>query len=138
MGGLAQPRGVPVFKGVPDGRELTGKARPERLRDPLERVGIVPAGGHQDTGVEQLRPRSVRRRADAHDAVDRRPEFRGPDGLGEEVVHAGREAALPVFTPGARRQRDDGQMAAGRLFPLPDFSDDLETVQARHVDVEEQ
>ncbi len=138
MGGLAQPRGVPVFEAVPDGRELTGKAGPERLNDPLKRLGIVSADGHQDAGVHQLLPWSIGRRADTHDAVDRRPEFREPDGLGQEVVHAGREAALPVFTPGSRRQRDDGQMAAGRLLPLPDFSDDLETVQARHVDVEEQ
>ena len=74
-------RGASPSRGRPDGRELAGKAGPERLGDPLERGGIVPAGGQQHAGVEQVRPRSVGRRGDAHDAVDRRPEFRGRIGL---------------------------------------------------------
>jgi hypothetical protein len=33
------------------------------------------------------------------------------DRLGQEVVHAGREAALAILFSGARGQGDDGQVA---------------------------
>ena len=71
-------------------------------------------------------------------SVDRRPQVGGPDRLGQEVVHAGRQAPLAVFLPRARRQGDDGQMAPRGPLPLPDRLDDLEAVQLRHVDVQEQ
>ena len=70
--------------------------------------------------------------------VDRREQLRGPDRLREVVVHAGREAALAVFLPRARRQGDDRQMSPGRPLPLPDRPHDLEAVELRHVDVQEQ
>ena len=72
------------------------------------------------------------------DPVDGREELRGPDRLREVVVHAGREAVIAVFLPRARRQGDDGQMSPGGPLPLPDRPHDLEAVELRHVDVQEQ
>ena len=72
-----------------------------------------------------------------HDSVDRGPQVGGADRLGQKIVHAGREAAFPVLWPRARRQGDDGQMAARDSLPLPYRLDDAETVQLRHVDVQE-
>ena len=65
-------------------------------------------------------------------------QLRGPDRLGQEIVHAGRQAALAVFFPRPCRQGDDGQMSPRGPLPLPDRPDDLEAVQLRHVHVQEQ
>ena len=45
---------------------------------------------------------------------------------------------LVVFLPCARRQGDDGQMSPGGPLPLPDRPHDLEAVELRHVEVQEQ
>ena len=78
------------------------------------------------------------RRTGAHDPFDRGPQVGGLDRLGQEVVHAGRQAPLAVLLPRPRRQGDDGQVAPRGALPLPDRPDDLEAVQLRHVDVQQQ
>ena len=91
------------------------------------RVGPPPASGRSSRGI----------RGGSYLPVDRREEFRGPDRLGEVVVHPGREAVVVVFLP-RRRQGDDGQVSPGGPLPLPDRSHDLEAVEFRHVEVQEQ
>jgi len=88
------------------------------------------------TRGEQIRPRRLGRRARTHEPVHRRPQVGRLDRLGEEVVHAGREAALAILFPGARGRGDDGQVAPRRPFSLAQRLSDLEAVQFRHVDVE--
>ena len=47
----------------------------------------------------------------ASTAIDDREELRGAEGLGQEIVHAGREAALAIFLHRVCRQGDDGQVS---------------------------
>ena len=56
--------------------------------------------------------------------------------LDEVVVTTDRDGLLEVLVAGACRQEDDRGPFA-RLFELADAPRDLETVQARHDDVEE-
>ena len=72
------------------------------------------------------------------DPVDGCQQVGGTDRLGQEFIHAGCEAALAIFLPGARGQGNDRQVSPRGQLPLPDRLDDLETVQLRHVDVQEQ
>src|SRR3954447_21484706 len=74
----------------------------------------------------------------SEDAVDGCQQIGGTDRLGLEVIHAGGEAALAILFPGARRQRNDWQVSPGSQLPLPNCSNDLEAVQLRHVNVQEQ
>ena len=74
----------------------------------------------------------------AEDPVDGCQQVSGTDRLGLEINHAGREAALAILFPGARRQRNDGQVSPRGQLPLPNCSNDLEAVQLRHVNVLEQ
>ena len=74
----------------------------------------------------------------ASNPIDGRPEIDGLDRLGQEIVHAGRKAALAVFSPRAGRQGNDGQMAPGGPLVIADRLDDLEAVQFRHVHIQEQ
>src|SRR5262245_57188077 len=102
---------------------------PERLRQLRQRGGITPANVQEGPRVEQIGLWLSGRRARPYDPVDRRPQVGGADWFGQEVVHAGRQAALAVLLPRARRQGDDGQMAPCRPLPLTDRPDDLEAVQ---------
>src|SRR5215469_16255332 len=72
------------------------------------------------------------------DPVDGCHQFGGTDRLGLEIIHAGCEAALAILFPGARRQGNDWQVSPGGQLPLPNRLYDLETVQLRHVNVQEQ
>src|SRR2546427_8462661 len=72
------------------------------------------------------------------DPVDGCQQVGGTDRLGLEVIHAGCEAALAVLFPGARRQGNDWQVSSRGEFPLPNRLYDLEAVQLRHVNVQEQ
>ena len=74
----------------------------------------------------------------SEDPVDGRQQVGGTDRLGQEVIHAGCEAALAILFPRARRQGDDGQVSPRGQLPLPNCSNDLEAVQLRHVNVQEQ
>ena len=60
--------------------------------------------------------------------VDGCQQVGGTDRLGLEVIHAGCEAALAILLPGARRQRNDGQVSPRGQLPLPNRLDDLEAV----------
>src|SRR5712664_2214453 len=62
----------------------------------------------------------------------------GTDRLRLEIIHAGCETALAILFPGARRQGNDGQVSPRGQLPLPNRLYDLETVQLRHVNVQEQ
>ena len=72
------------------------------------------------------------------DPADSCPQVSSVERLGEVVVHARLQAPLAVLIPRARGQGDDGQVASRRSLALPDCPDDLEAVQLRHVNVEEQ
>src|SRR5437016_9894593 len=74
----------------------------------------------------------------SQDAVDGCQQVGGTDRLGLEVIHAGCEAALAILFPGARRQGNDWQVSPRGQLPLPNCSNDLEAVQLRHVNVQEQ
>src|SRR5438552_19114440 len=74
----------------------------------------------------------------SEDPVDGRQQVGGTDRLGLEVIHAGCEAALAILFSGARRQGNDWQLSPRGPFPLPNCLDDLEAVQLRHVNVQEQ
>ena len=74
----------------------------------------------------------------AEDPVEGCQEVGGTDRLGLEVIHACCEAALAIFFPGARRQGNDWQVSPGGQLPLPKHLYDLEAVQLRHVNVQEQ
>ena len=74
----------------------------------------------------------------SEDPVDGCQQVGGTDRLGLEVIHAGCEAALAILFPGARRQGNDGQVSPRGQLPLPNRLYDLEAVQLRHVNVQEQ
>src|SRR5713226_2652757 len=74
----------------------------------------------------------------SEDSVDGCQQVGGTDRLGLEIIHAGCEAALAILFPGARRQGNDWQMSARAELPLPNRLYDLEAVQLRHVNVQEQ
>ena len=74
----------------------------------------------------------------SEDPVDGRQQVSGADRLGQEFIHAGCEAVLAILFPGARRQGNDRQVSPRSQLPLPNRLDDLEAVQLRHVDVQEQ
>ena len=74
----------------------------------------------------------------AKDPVDGRQQVCGTDRLGLEIIHSGSEAALAVLFPGPRRQGNDGQVSSRGQLSLPNCLDDLEAVQLRHVNVQEQ
>src|ERR1700693_1926602 len=74
----------------------------------------------------------------SEDPVDSRQQVGGTDWLGLEIIHAGCETALAIFSPGARRQGNDGQVSPRGQLPLPNCLNDLEAVQLRHVNVQEQ
>src|SRR5215472_3503188 len=74
----------------------------------------------------------------AEDPVDGCQQVSGTDRLGPEIIHAGREAALAILFPGARRQGNDWQVSPRGPLPLPNRLNDLEAVQLRHVNVLEQ
>ena len=74
----------------------------------------------------------------SEDPVDGCQQVGGTDRLGLEVIHAGCEAALAILFPGARRQGNDGQVSPRGQLPLPNRLNDLEAVQLRHVNVQEQ
>src|SRR5215207_1347299 len=74
----------------------------------------------------------------SEDPVDGRQQVGGTDRLGLEVIHAGCEAALTILFPGASRQGNDGQVSPRGQLPLPNRLYDLEAVQLRHVNVQEQ
>src|ERR1700736_5998246 len=74
----------------------------------------------------------------SEDPVDGCQKVGRTDRLGLEVIHAGCEAALAILFPGARRQRNDWQMSSRGQLPLPNRLYDLEAVQLRHVNVQEQ
>ena len=69
--------------------------------------------------------------------INHSPQVGGLDRLGEKLIHAGCQAALPVFRPGTRRQRDHRQMSASGALPLANGPSDLETVQLRHVYIQQ-
>src|SRR6516165_1374586 len=69
----------------------------------------------------------------AEDPVDGCQQVSGTDRLGLEIIHAGREAALAILFPRARRQGNDWQVSPRGQLPLPNCSNDLEAVQLRHV-----
>ena len=83
---------------------MIGQASPKFLRNLLERVGIAPAGGQEHTRVEQACAGRLELRG--ADPIDGRPQVSGPDGLGQEIVHAGREAPLAVLLSRPRRPND--------------------------------
>src|SRR5439155_16336849 len=74
----------------------------------------------------------------SEDPLDGCQQVGGTDRFGLEVIHAGCEAALAILFPGASRQGNDGQVSPRGQLPLPNRSYDLEAVQLRHVNVEEQ
>src|SRR5271163_2020382 len=74
----------------------------------------------------------------SEDPVDGGKQVGGTDRLGLEVIHAGCEAALPVLFSGTRRQGNDWKVSPCGQLPLPDCLYDLEAVQLRHVNVQEQ
>jgi len=72
------------------------------------------------------------------DPVDGCQQVGGTDWLGLEIIHAGGEAPFAILFPGARRQGNDGQVFARGRLPLPNCLNNLEAVQLRHVNVQEQ
>src|SRR3954471_23402324 len=74
----------------------------------------------------------------SEDPVDGRQQVGGTDRLGLEVIHAGLEAALAILFPRARRQGNDWQVPPRGQLTLPKRLYDLEAVQLRHVNVQEQ
>ena len=74
----------------------------------------------------------------SEDPVDGCQQVGGTDRLGQEVIHAGCEAALAILFPRARRQGNDWQVSPRGQLPLPNRPNDLEAVQLRHVNVQEQ
>src|SRR5580700_4695249 len=72
------------------------------------------------------------------DPVDGCQQVGGTDWLGLEIIHAGGEAALAILSPGARGQGNDWQVTPCGQLPRPNCSNDLEAVQLRHVNVQEQ
>ncbi|HEX4592475.1 MAG TPA: hypothetical protein VH120_21275 [Gemmataceae bacterium] len=74
----------------------------------------------------------------SEDSVDSRQKVGGTDRLGLKVIHTGCEAALLILFPAARRHGNDGQVSPSGQLPLPNRSNDLKTVQLRHVIVQEQ
>src|SRR6266436_9882081 len=72
------------------------------------------------------------------DPVDGCKQVGVTNWLGLEIIHAGGEAPLAILFPGARRQSNDGQVSPRGQLPLPNCLNDLETVQLRHVNVQEQ
>src|SRR5207253_3726857 len=123
---FAQAWCVPICEGIVNRLEVIRQASSKRLTDILQNDGVASAGSQEHTWVEQARSRSVGRRPCINDPVNGRPQVRGLDRLGEEIVHAGREAPLAVFFARARRQSHDRQMAARRLLLLSYCLDDLE------------
>src|SRR5450755_2513492 len=74
----------------------------------------------------------------SEDPVDGCQQVGGTAWLGLKIIQAGGEAALAILFPGARRQGNDGQVSPRGQLPLPNCLNDLETVQLRHVNVQEQ
>src|SRR5438445_8676944 len=74
----------------------------------------------------------------SEDPVDGCQQVGGTDRLALEIIHSGCEAALAILLPGARRQGNDGQVSPRGQLPLPNLLYDLEAVQLRHVNVQEQ
>src|ERR1700719_5100435 len=74
----------------------------------------------------------------SEDSVDGRQQVGGTDRLGLEVIHAGCEPPVAILFPGASRQGNDGQVSPRGQLPLPNRLYDLEAVQLRHVNVQEQ
>src|SRR5260221_9452573 len=74
----------------------------------------------------------------SEDPVDGCQQIDGTDRLSLEVIHAGCEAALAILFPGPRRQGNDGQVSPLSQLPFPYRLYDLEAVQLRHVNVQEQ
>src|SRR5262245_20507323 len=74
----------------------------------------------------------------SEDPVDGCQQVSGTDRLGLEIIHAGCEAALAILFPGARRQGNDWQVSPRGQLPLANRLNDLEAVQLRHVNVQEQ
>src|SRR4051812_40264057 len=72
------------------------------------------------------------------DSVDGCQQVGGTDWLGLEIIHAGGAAALAILFPGARSQSNDGQVSSRGQLLLPNRPNDLEAVQLRHVNVQEQ
>ena len=104
------------------------QASPKCLTNLLQDDGVAPAGGQQHTRIEQAWRRWVGGRGRTRDPVNRRPQVGGLDRLGQEIVHACREAPLAVFFPRARRQGDDGQMAPHGPLTIANRLDNLEAV----------
>src|ERR1700719_1578187 len=72
------------------------------------------------------------------DPVDGCQQVGGTNWFGLEIIHPGCEAALAILFPGARRQGNDWQVSPRGQLPLSNRPNDLEAVQVRHVNVQEQ
>src|SRR5439155_20901074 len=75
--------------------------------------------------------------ASAH-AFDFRPESIPVDRLGKKSVHAGSEAELAILGSRSRCQRDHRQVPAGHTLFGADALDPLKTIEAGHVQIEQQ
>ncbi len=148
MRGLAQSRRMPVPQGIAHLGQSGRHIGLEILAHPAQPLRIVPAGDAQSDGVEQMpallgipparRRNSVRPSRCPHQPVDGRQQFRGPNRLGQEIVHTRRQAALAVFASRTGRQGDDGEVSPRGPLPPPQLLNHLEAVQLRHVHVQEQ
>ena len=134
---LAQSRGVTVPEGLVHRRQMAGQSGPKGPAEPLQSLGIAPAGGQQgarvrrsaggwSTGGQSLMTRSIAARRSA-----------GTDGLRTGSRPCPRRGSARGPRSATRRQGDDGQMSSGRPLALADRPDDLESVQLGHVDVQE-
>ena len=106
VGGLTQPRRIPLTQGVLNRREMIRQASPKRLTNLIQDGGVAAAGSQQDRRVEQARSRFVGVRLSVRHPVNRRPQVGSLDRLGQEVVHARRQAlarGLPSASAPSRR-----------------------------------
>src|SRR5262245_54767772 len=129
-GGVCSPNAVPEIPSETTrtkGRSRKATAAP---KSPSSRVAVRDAKNN---------PRRSTRTCRLLDhAVEHRPQGSGGNRLRQEIVHAGREAGLPIRLPGSGRHGDHVQVSARVPLALPDGLDHLETIDLRQVHIEEQ
>jgi hypothetical protein len=99
MSRFAKAQGIVVAQGVSDRRQVLRDSRLQRLAHFPEQGGIAPAGGQQHRRVEQVQAGGLAGWTSSQDAVDGCSQVGGPDRLGQEIIHAGCEAALAILFP---------------------------------------